>query len=159
VDGRGEPIIMMKTKNISPIDLRGSNSTFISRPCFVGGQNQSSRQTQTIRRTIQSSKVTCCCSWSPFFYGSLNVTLLGVYILPNQSSFGECLEYGFRGWMAVLCFVPYLMIRQQATKNDSNNTNNNNTSNNNNIHTIIQGSTVNGSDGNMLEWHGCCFSI
>jgi drug/metabolite transporter (DMT)-like permease len=62
-------------------------------------------------------------------YGSLNVTLRGIYSLPDPPS--ASVLSTVRGWMAVFCFVPFLMIRQQTTAN-------NNSTNNNNMTGLVQ---------------------
>jgi len=49
-----------------------------------------------------------------FLYGTLSVTLRGVYALPDPPSASALSTT--RGWMAALCFLPFLVVRRQGTQ-------------------------------------------
>ena len=62
-------------------------------------------------------------------YGTLNVTLRWVYALPNPPSASAISTV--RGWLAVLCFVPFIAHKKHTTRSSTSNSNSNQNDNNN----------------------------
>ena len=54
-----------------------------------------------------------------FLYGTLNVTLRWVYALPGPPSASALTTT--RGWMAAICFVPFLLLHNSNSNNNNNN--------------------------------------